>query len=532
MPEKPYVLAIDSGTQSVRVILFDRQGNVVAKEAAPHDPYFSLQPGWSEQHPQDYWDKLCLVLRKLMARPEVKSDQIAACAITTQRANLIPVDGQGNPLRASMTWLDQRLAYPVPDPKGIGLIRGALKLKSKVQLMRAGKSGTKTIDLITIYKSMSKMNWMKVNEPDLYAQVHKFLSIAGWFTFKLTGRYADSSGMQVGVWPFEAEKLDWFKMNIMFDLLGCRRDQVAELGHPGDVLGTVTAAAAEATGLPVGLPIVASAGDKQCETLGAGCTGHGTASLSYGTAAVIGTTCRTYMSSPVMEYYTWPSAVPGAWNPEFFLHRGYWLVSWFREQFGYKESIEADAEGVVTEEILNRAAANIRPGSNGLVVHPYWTPHPALTPTARGSVVGWTDQHTRAHLYRAILEGIAYALKDGLPLLERDFGTRINQIKVSGGGAKSDVAMQITADVFGVPVGRPHTTETCALGAAINAAMAAGWYKDADEAAANMTRAERVFEPVREHVIIYRELYEGVHRRLYPALKDIHETLGRVAAKA
>ncbi len=504
--DKPYVLAIDSGTQSVRAIVFDRQGNVVAKEAAPHEPYFSLQPGWSEQRPDDYWAKLCLVLGKLMANPEVKKDRLAGCAITTQRSGIIPVDAKGNPLRACITWLDQRLAQ-VTLPPGMP-------------------------DFLQMVASMSKFNWLKVNEPDTYERTVRFLTVSSWLTFKLTGRFADSVGMQVGVVPFDQSAQAWYDNDFMYDLLGCRRDQFYELGLPGEVLGAVTAAAAADTGLPEGLPIIGSAGDKQCETLGAGCTGHGTASISYGTAAVVGTTARTYMASPTLEYYTWPSAVPHAWNPEFFLYRGYWLVSWFREQFGAKETAEADAEGIVVEDILNREAANVRPGSDGLVVHPYWTPHPALTPGARGAVVGWTDVHTRAHLYRAVLEGIAFALRDGIPLLERDFGEKITQVKVSGGGAKSDVAMQITADVFELPVARPHTTETCALGAAINGAMAVGWYKDADEAAAAMTRAERVFEPKAKNVAIYDELYNGVHKKLYPALKDIHATLGAVAAKA
>jgi sugar (pentulose or hexulose) kinase len=524
MPDKPHVLAIDSGTQSVRAIIFDRKGDIVARESAPHDPYFSLQPGWSEQHPADYWEKLCLVLRKLMARPEVKPNQIAACAITTQRGNVIPTDEKGEPLRASITWLDQRLALGIPDPKGLGAVKAVMGAMDRVTLIRQGRPFVKGFDLLGTLGAMSKFNWIKLNEPNIYARTAKYLTVAGWFTYKLTGNYADSAAMQAGVWPFETKALNWYRLQVIYDLMGCRREQLAEIHLPGSVMGTVTPAAAKETGLPVGLPIVASAGDKQCETLGSGCTGHGTATLSYGTAAVIGTTARKHMASPLMEYYTWGSAVPGAWNPEFFLFRGYWLVSWFREQFGYQESQEAHKEGLVTEEVLNRKAAEVRPGSDGLVVQPYWQPT-SLAPASRGAVVGWTDIHTRAHLYRAILEGIAYALKDGIPLLERDFGTKITDLKVSGGGAKSDLAMQITADVFGLPVSRPHTVETCALGAAINAAMAAGWYKDADEAAANMTRAERVFEPIPENVVVYRQLYDGVHRKLYPALKDIHATL-------
>ncbi|MEW6032872.1 MAG: FGGY-family carbohydrate kinase [Bacillota bacterium] len=527
MPDKPHVLAIDSGTQSVRAIVFDRAGNVVARESAPHEPYFSLQPGWSEQHPRDYWDKLRLVLRKLMARPEARPELLAACAITTQRGNVVATDAKGEPLRPSITWLDQRLTPGLPKPRGYGLVKAALDTMNRIQLVRQGRFPGKVVDLLGMLGPMSKFNWIKVNEPDIYARTAKFLTVAGWLTYKLTGRFADSAGMQAGVWPFDGRAQDWYKIELMFELMGCRRDQMAELVRPGEVLGAVTRTAAEETGLPAGLPLVASAGDKQCETLGSGCTGHGTAVLSYGTAAVIGTTARRYMLSPLMEYYTWPSAVPGAWNPEFFLFRGYWLVSWFREQFGYREEEEAHKEGLVTEEVLNRRAADIRPGSDGLVVQPYWTPT-SIAPAARGAVVGWTDVHTRAHLYRAILEGIAYALRDGIPLLERDFGTKIKDVRVSGGGAKSDVAMQITADVFGLPAGRPHTVETCALGAAINAAMAAGWYRDADEAAAAMTRTERVFEPIAANVALYEELYQGVHRRLYPALKDIHRTLNKV----
>ena len=255
MSDKRYIIAIDSGTQSIRAVLFDTQGNELAIEQRVFDPYFSLQPGWAEQSTDDYWDKLCIVTNGLMAKITIDKSLIAGVGITTQRGTVIPMDSQGNALRPAIIWLDQRA---VTDPPPLGMMGTML-------FSAAGLKGA-----IKYAQKHSIFLWIMRNEPELYKKTHKFVQASGFFVRKLTGEFHDSSGMVTGIWPFEYNKLRWHSLGLAYTPLGIEKGHCVKLFRPDEVLGSITKKASEDTGIPEGLPVVVGAGDKQSELLGAG----------------------------------------------------------------------------------------------------------------------------------------------------------------------------------------------------------------------------------------------------------------------
>lgn len=509
MNKNKYVMSIDIGTQSVRAIVFDRNGNQIQNERILNEPYYSLKPGWAEVHADEYWSKLCIVTNRIMRKMGDEKYNIEACAITANRDNIIPLDKNGNYIRDWITWIDQRR---VPE----AILNCKVDLSAKDKLIHQIKK--KTFDMLAY---QSKFNWFKYHEPNTYKKARKYLSIAGLVTYKLTNEFKDSVGMQVGILPINHAKLEWYDLDVVYKIIGVRREQLPEICHPNEVMGYVTKKANKETGLPENLPIIAAGGDKQCETLGSGCFKHGQTVISYGTLATIAVTSKKYVQNKNFTYYTWPSSIRGAWNPEFNIYRGYWLVTWFCRQYAK----EKDFPDLINE--MNEKAKDIPPGSNGLFVYPFWTPHPALYPLAKGAILGCTDYHNKEHLYKAILEGIAYALKDGLHLIEKDTNQKIKELYVVGGGSKSDVAMQLTADIFNMPAKRLQTHEVCAIGAAINAGMAINMFLNEEEAVKNMTKVSKVFYPIKENVQVYDDIFNNIYKKMYIDNEDIFKTLSK-----
>ena len=308
MAEKNYVIAVDSGTQSIRAVLFDAQGNELAIEQAQYDPYFSLQPGWAEQRTEDYWSKFCLVTKGLMAKISIDPEAIAGLGITTQRNTVIPMDKDGNALRSAIVWLDQRTVAQLPP----------LGLAGKMLFGAAG-----ILDAIRYAQKHSKFLWIQQNEPEIYEKTHKFVQASGFFVRNLTGEFHDSTGMVTGIWPFDYKKQKWYPISIAYSPLGITQDQCVKLFSPDEVLGRVTAQASLETGLPEGLPVVVGAGDKQSELLGAGALEPHVAEISFGTATAMHVMTRKYIVEKDMKFFTWPAAIPNTWDIEMFIFRGF-----------------------------------------------------------------------------------------------------------------------------------------------------------------------------------------------------------------
>ena len=293
-------------------------------------------------------------------------------------------------------------------------------------------------------------------------------------------------------------------------------------------LGEICAQAASATGIPQGLPLIAAAADKATEVLGAGCLEPYIGCLSYGTTATINTTHQRYIEViPLLPPY--PAAVPGHYSFEIQIYRGYWMVTWFKHQFGLREQKLADEQGIEPEALFDDLIRSVPPGSDGLVLQPYWSPGLRFPgPEARGAIIGFRDMHTRAHLYCAMLEGLAYALREGAERTVRRSGVRITELRVAGGGSQSDAALQLTADVFGLPASRPHIYEASGLGAAIDAAVGAEIHSDFATAIREMTRVRDTFEPDAKTHAIYDELYDRVYKKMYDRLKPLYERMRHI----
>ena len=509
-----HILAIDCGTQSLRALIVDPQGRIVAMARVPFEPYVSPQPGWAEQDPEIWWHALEEACRRVLADPAAPADGLAGVTLTTQRGSIVLVDEAGDPLRPAIIWLDQRRT------DGLRPIGGVTGAAFRVLGVR---------ETVAAFQADAEVNWIRRHEPDVWARTRGYLLVSGFLTRRLTGRMVDSVGAQVGYLPFDYKRQRWSPPgDWKWRVAPVDPAMLPELVRPGERLGEITPAAADATGIPVGLPVIAAAADKACEVLGAGALEPHIGAVSYGTTATLNTTQRRYVEAiPMIPPY--PAAIPGAYSLEIQVMRGYWMVEWFKREFGDREVARAADEGIEPEVLFDELVRSVPPGSMGLTLQPYWSPGVRIPgPEAKGAIIGWGDVHTRAHLYRAILEGLAYALRDGAERTERRTKVGITELRVSGGGSQSPSAVQLTADVFGLPTGRPHTYETSGLGAAIDAAVGLGIHPSFEAAVAAMTRVVEVRDPDPAAHRIYDALYRDVYRRMYPALKPLYGAIRRI----
>jgi sugar (pentulose or hexulose) kinase len=508
-----YVLAIDCGTQSVRGLLFDDCGHLVAKHKVDFEPYFSPVPGYAEHRAEDYWRDACKALQALKEESPEAWGRIGAVAVTTQRDTVVPLDADGIPVRPAIVWLDQRMArcdQPMP-------------LVDRLQFKITGM--TKAVE---ITRRKGKDNWMVENEPELWARTSKWLLLSGFFCFRLTGLYVDSVASQIGHNPFDYHTRSWPRSDSSWrwHMCSARRDQMPALVDASERMGIITVEAARETGIPEGTPVIAAGSDKGCETLGVGCVDETSVSLSFGTTATAQTTSRRYFE-PIPFMPPYPASIKGSFNPEVEIFRGYWMVSWFKKEFAAREAVEAEQRGVPPEVVLNEHLNDVPPGAQGLMLQPYWGPGLKM-PEAKGSMIGFGDVHTRPHIYRAIIEGIGYALLEGVERIERKSGHKVNRVMVSGGGSQSDAICQITADLFDRPVVRSETYETSGLGAAINGFVGIGVYATHEEAVEKMVHWDSTFLPRPEASHIYHELYTHVYKRIYPSLQPLYREIQRI----
>jgi sugar (pentulose or hexulose) kinase len=505
----PLMLTIDCGTQSLRACLFDRAGTLWAVEKASFEPYFSRAAGWAEQNAEVYWNALCGAVHKLKENHGELFGRAIAVASVTQRDTIVLLDEERKPVRPCILWLDQREADV------------ALKDHfSAVEIASYALVGMRRTSEHVMRHS--RTYWVRQHEPEIWAKTDKAVMLSCYLNYLLTGRLADAWASQIGHIPFNAKTCGWHKgeKNIKYRQFGVRMGQMPELVRPGGKIGAVTPEAARVTGIPEGLPVIAAASDKGCETLGNGCLSEDTASVSFGTTATVEVTTGKYVEA-LRFIPPYPAAVPGFYNPEYEIFRGYWLISWFKREFAAGEVEEAKRLGISAEELLNRGLSSVPPGCGGLMLQPYWTPELKME-DARGAIIGFNDTHTRMHVYRAIVEGVNYAIMDGIERIEKKTKTRITRAMVSGGGAQSREICQITADMLGMPVMRVQTHETSGLGAAILGFAGMGEFAGVDEAVRGMVHTVDTFTPDPANSGIYRSLYHDVYKGMFPALRPMY----------
>ena len=506
--EPSLILAIDFGTQSVRALAYSQSGECTAKHQLPIDQYQHPEPDWTEHDVEGFWTLLTACCRGLWAHG-VDPPEIAAVVVTTQRATVINLDEMGRPLRPAIIWTDQRRAPPRGRlPWLWRMLFGLLRIRPIVENLEAE----------------AEANWIERHQPELLARTAHFLLLSGYLNYRLTGEFKDSAGSQVGYVPFDFKKQNWCAdSDWKWHSMAIKRYMLPTLVSVGETLGAVTAEAAEATGLPEGVPVIAGAADKACEVLGVGALEAGIASVSCGTTATINTTRSQYVEVvPFMPAY--PASLPEHFSTEIQVFRGFWMVSWFLEQFGDAERRQAAERGVPAETLLDELLVQTEPGAGGLVLQPFWNPVSGETgPEGRGSIVGFKDFHTRAHVYRALVEGLAFALRSGKERIERRTKTPVSCIRLSGGGAQSDQVAQIVADVLNLPVERFDDCEASGRGAAMVGAAAMNWYPSIAAAGGAMVGETHRFTPDPRAAKRYEILYESQYRPLYGKLKSLFE---------
>lgn len=502
-------LIFDVGTQATRALIFDAQGNLVLVVKQSDELYISDSNQYAEKDCDKIWDNICKVSKEAKSKMGERWNHIVAVSVTSVRNSLVFLDKDCKPTRKAILWLDKReVDCPDKIPLFYRILYGIVGMK----------------EVATVQRRTCYTNWVRVKQPDVWAKTDKVVMPAAYYTYKLTGKLIDSKAGQAAKFPYDYRHRRWMsKYAVNYPVFGCPREKMCDLAEPCTVEGYITQQASYESGIPVGVPVVASGADKACETFGVGAIDTSIASVSYGTAASIQLTTRKYVEpTPFMPAYT--AVAPDRFNPEIQIFRGYWMVSWFREQFALHEQEEAKARGVIPEKVLDEKMESIPPGSKGLLVQPYWGPG-LTTPEARGIMLGFSDMHTRHHMYRAIIEGIDFALLEGLENIERRAGCRVRRIALSGGGSASDAVCRIAADIFNREVYRVQTFETSGLGASMACFIATGIFKDREQAVKNMVHLKDRFLPDPANAALYRELYEKAYVKIYPSVRHIYNNL-------
>ena len=503
------VLIIDVGTQSMRGIIFDEKGNLLVKEQVKYEPYIAKENGYMEQTAEMYWNVLCSITRKFTSEHSDMMKDVIAMSVDTFRDTAVLLDDDNKVLRDLILWSDQRVADT----------SAPLPAKNRILFKLVGM--TRTVNAI---RSKVKTSWIMQHEPELWAKVRKVVHISAYFNYLLTGNLTDSYASTIGHFPFDFKRKRYLKeSDLTFPVYGLDLKYMIPVCSPGDVIGTVTAQCAMQTGLPVGLKVIASGSDKGCETVGVGCLGKDVASVSFGTTSTVQFTTDKYFE-PERFMPAYPAVFKNYYNPEVQIFRGYWMISWFKQNFARHLEKRAADLGKSVEEVMNEEIEAIPPGSDGLILQPFWQAG-LTTPEARGSIIGFSDYHTRAHVYRAIIEGIDFALREGLERMEKRGKQKIKYISVSGGGSQSDLICQIAADIFNRPVRRVQTYETSALGAAIVTFTACGTYADEREAIDHMVHYTDVFNPEPTAVVTYDHIYRNIYLKLYAKLQSFYKYL-------
>jgi xylulokinase len=488
-----YYLGIDSSTTATKALLIDGSGAVAGVASAEY-AYETPKPLWSEQDPHLWWDGAVLAIRAVLAQTGIRSGDIRAVGLTGQMHGMVALGKDGNVLRKAILWNDQRTG---PECDEIRALIGKQKF-----IAITGN------DALTGFTA-PKIRWMKNHEPDLYAKIKQILLPKDYVRYRLTGEYATDKADGAGTVLFSLKDRDW--STEVAEKLGIDPDWLPKSYEGIEVTGVITEYAAAETGLPVGVPVVAGGGDQAAGAVGMGAVMPGIVSLTLGTSGVVFAATNSPLIEPDGRLHAFCHAVPGKWHLMGVMLSAAGSYRWFRDTLAPEEDFGDLAE----------MAGKISPGSEGLFFLPYLTgertPYP--DPLAKGAFIGLTVRHTRAHMTRAVLEGVAFGLRDSFELIREAGAASIDQVRISGGGTRSPVWRQIIADVLGVELVTTNTSEGAAFGAALLAAAGTGGFSSVEQACQQAISITGNTSPGKDQDL-YLEIYP-TYRNLYPALKPI-----------
>jgi xylulokinase len=493
-----HVLGIDVSTTATKAVLVDESGRVAAVGVAEYG-FESPRPLWSEQDPRLWWDAAQIAIRQAISAAGVDARDVVAVGLTGQMHGLVVLNEADEVLRPAILWNDQRTSAECD------LIRAAVGPERLIEI-----TGNDAVTGLTA----PKLVWIRDHEPDTWSRIRHVLLPKDYLRLRLTGDHALDKADGAGTLLFDLAARDWSAEVV--EALKIDRAWLPPTREGPDVTGVISESAARATGLNAGTMVVAGGGDQSANAVGVGAVNPGTVALSLGTSGVVFASTTEPLHEPKGRVHAFCHAVPARWHMMSVMLSAAGSLRWFRD---------ALAPGV-DYSALAESAAEIPAGSDGLVFLPYLSgersPHP--DPLARGAFVGLTLAHDRRHLTRAVMEGVAYGLRDGLELMVGAGMPRASRMLGSGGGLSSPTWRQILADVLETEIAIPSTSEGAAYGAAVLASVGGGWYATVDEACAVMVNAETVASPGRD-AAVYSTGYP-IYRSLYPLLADTFHSLG------
>lgn len=474
---KKYIVGIDGGSQSTKVVIYDLEGNIVCEGRQALRPMHLAEPVVVEHPEDDLWDSMQAACKQAMKNFPADPADIVGIGIGCIRCCRVLVKADGTLASPAISWMDQRVSRPYEH-----------------------------------------------TNPD----VAYVTTTSGYITYRLIGEFHDNIANYFGQWPVDYDTWQWSEDEEVIKQYQIPRNMLYKAFLPGTVLGHITEEAAKLTGLPAGVPLVGTTADKAVEGLGAGLINDNSAVVSLGTYITLLMNGKEMPKDPV-NFWAIMASVPHKFLYESYgIRRGMWTVSWFRELLGDGLVQKADSLGVSPEEYLDKEIRNTPPGSDGLMTVLDWLANP-WEPYKRGVVIGFNAHMDYTYMYRSILEGIAMTMKNNCDAACEELGKTLDEIIISGGGSNSDTFMQIFADVFNLPARRNVVNGSASIGAAINTAVAIGIYKTYEEAVEKMVAVRDVFQPIPANVELYRKLNQEVYKGLTPytdeVLKKSHDLL-------
>jgi xylulokinase len=498
------LLGVDVSTTGAKALLIDQDGRVINSATTP----LSLQtphPLWSEQDPHEWWQGIRTSIRTALSNADVSAEMIAGIGLTGQMHGLVLLDENGEVLRPAILWNDQRTGSQCDQ------IRSKIGAERLIQI-----TGN---DALTGFTA-PKILWVQENEPEIYAQARHVLLPKDYIRYKLTGEFAMDRAGRSGTILFDLKHRNWSEE--ILSALDIPAEWLPPTYEGPQITGQISSQAASETGLIPGTPVVGGAGDQAAQAVGVGAVEPGIIALTLGTSGVVFAPTESALIEPEGRLHAFCHALPECWHFMGVMLSAAGSLQWHRDTIAPELSFDQ----------LVGEAADVPPGSEGLLFLPYLTgertPHP--DPFARGAWIGLTVRHHREHLTRAVLEGVAYGLKDSFTLIQEAGLGAIDQVRISGGGAKSQLWKQILADVLGVELVTVNTTEGAAFGAALLAGVGAGLYPDVDQAAERMIQITGSTAPS-SATNDYQDFYPR-YQELYPALADQFADLAKISSES
>ena len=497
-----YVIGVDLGTSGTKTVLFDEIGNVIVSHTVEY-PLYQEKNGWAEQDPLDWYNATITTIKTVLDKSNIDSAEIKGIGLSGQMHGLVMLDKDFNVLRKSIIWCDQRTGKECEE---ITEIVGAEKV---IEI---------TANPVLTGFTASKIRWVMKNEPNVFEKCRYILLPKDYVRLMLTGELAtevsDASGMQL----LDVPNRKWSKT--MLDALNISEDMLGKVYESPEVTGEITQKVADITGLKKGTIVVGGAGDNAAASVGTGVVEDGKAFTTIGTSGVVYAHTSKVTIDPKGRVHTFCCAVPNCWHVMGVTQGAGLSLKWFRDNFCTSEKETAKLMGVDEYYLMDKEAEKIPVGADRLLYLPYLmgerTPH--LDPNARGMFFGLSAIHGKSHMLRAVLEGVAYSLRDCVEVF-REMNINVNDMMACGGGGTSPLWRQMLADLYACDVKTVASKEGPALGVGILALTGSGVYSSVQEACANIIKTDKVQAPINDNIPKYEKYYQ-LYREIYPAIKE------------